>query len=279
MLRSGSARSAVVFCAFVLVACDGRSSVVDTPPSEAVVYRISAPVGAVGAASDEPGTIGNFRVKPGPGTDGVIRITVGQGVIVNGNDYRPSYPGTTLYLIANWGDGTGNQRVGCGPCRATHVYDAPGSFKLEMTIDDGIVPPAVRAASPITEVVTVIVEGVSEPRPPLVGNPPVAGPPSGFVSCPSGGFSVTMNVTDADGDAFSWNFTLTGGGTFTSASTGGPVPSGTSVNVTGKIAGSATNVLRLDVIDVRGRPSVPVSKIGVLGIPGCGPGTTLEIFG
>jgi hypothetical protein len=273
------ARLAVVSSILALAACDGGPTApTETGPETYQITNTNAET-TVRASTDGVGAIGNFRVKPAPGEDGAIHLTVGNDVTVNANDYRASYPGVTLYMIANWGDGGGNQRVPCGPCRLAHAYDTPGRYTLEMTIDDGIVAPA-SAMSPATEIVTVIVTGVPEkpePAPPVViipGGRPSATWRSISIACGPHTTTVVMRVTDPDNDASFFTVSLTGG-TLTSAPTGGPIPSGgtTTITFTG-IAG--LSVLRLDLIDTQGLASLPITRFGPA--PTCG-GQILQILG
>ena len=267
-------RFAVAFSILTLTACAGPTTSTETGPE---TFQITNPETQLRASSEAVGSIGNFRVKPAPDDDGAIHAVVGDPVTVNANDYRPSYPGATLYLIANWGDGGGNQRVNCGPCRLAHAYDAPGRYRLEMTVDDGITPP-VSAQSPETQVVTVIVTGVPdkpEPAPPvLVGGRPSATWTSISVACTPLTTTVTMRVTDPDNDASLFTVGVTGG-TLTSASSGGPVPSGGTftINFTGT---PGLNVVRVDLTDTQGVASQPISRFGPSAT--CG-GQTLQILG
>lgn len=273
-------RLAVVSSLLAVAACAGPTSSTDTTDVRPETFAITNPAASLGASAVAARSIGNFRVKPVPDEHGEIHVVAGDAVTVNASDYRPSYPGVTLYVIANWGDGGGNERVGCGPCRVTHVYEAPGRYTLEMTVDDGIVPPA-RAQSPVTEVVTVVVTGVPEmpgPGPaPLVvipGAPPSATWTSISVACGPLNTTVTMRVTDPDNDSSLFTVSLTSG-TLTSAPTGGPVPSGgtITINFTGT---PGLSVLRVDLVDSQGAPSLPITRFGPS--PTCG-GQTLHILG
>jgi len=274
------ARLAVALSLLALAACDGGPTAPTAPPERgSETFRITNTEMPVRASADGVGAIGNFRVKPAPGDDGAIHLTVGDELTVNANDYRASYPGVTLYLIANWGDGGGNQRVPCGPCRLAHAYDTPGRYTLEMTIDDGIVAPA-SAMSPATEVVAVIVTAVPEkpaPAPPVVvipGGRPSATWQSITVACGPLNTTVMMKVTDPDNDASTFTVSLTGG-TLTSAPAGGPIPSGgtTTITFTGT---PGLSVLRLDLTDSNGLASLPVTRFGPS--PTCG-GQILQILG
>lgn len=252
----------LISSAFVLGACGGGpSSPTETGPA---TFQISNPEAGARTDAEALTTIGDFRLTPGPAADGAIRLLVGESLVLNGNSYRQGNPNATWYLVANWGDGEGNQRIGCGPCRLTHVYTTPGRFTLQMTMDDGIVR-AAQAMSPITESVTVIVESVPQggaaPAPPvIVGNPPQATWSSIGVSCGPLTTTVVMRVTDADGDASSWTVTLTGG-TLTSTASGGPVASGgtVTINFTGTVG---LTTLRMDLVDSKGVVSTPVSRFG-----------------
>jgi hypothetical protein len=264
-----------------LAACSGGpSSPSATQPSlpSETFQLVNTEADLVGAQSDQTGTVGDFRLKPGPDSNGVIRLTVGDSLTLNGNSYRPQGPETTVYLVANWGDGNGNERIGCGPCRLTHVYTTPGRFSLQMTIDDGIVRQA-QALSPISEVVTVIAEGIPvepepSPEPEIVGNRPSANWTTITVACTPLDTTVNMRVTDLDGDSSQWSVSLTGG-TLTSPASGGPVASGGTVTIrfTG-VRGLST--LRLDLVDGTGLASVPVTRYGPAAT--CG-GQTLHILG
>src|SRR5262249_7019589 len=55
-------------------------------------------------------------------------------VVVNASDLASRPPDSPSYLTVNWGDGP-NQRIGCGPCRADHLY-ASGRYTLQATADD-----------------------------------------------------------------------------------------------------------------------------------------------
>jgi hypothetical protein len=271
-------RLAVASSILTLTACAGPTAPTETGPETSQTFQITNPETALRASSDAVGSIGNFRVKPAPEEDGAIHVVVGDPVTVNANDYRSSYPGATLYFIANWGDGGGNRRVNCGPCRLEHAYEAPGRYKLEMTVDDGITP-AVSAQSPETQVVTVIVTGVPEkpePAPPviIVGGRPSATWTSISVACTPLTTTVTMRVTDPDNDASFFTVGVTGGA-LTSAPTGGPVPSrGTiTINFTGT---PGLNVVRVDLTDANGLASLPVSRYGPSNT--CG-GQILQILG
>jgi hypothetical protein len=79
--------------------------------------------------------VDGFRVHPDPGDDGVIRAFEGQPVIVNAADIASVPPAPETFLVVSWGDGDGNQRLGCGPCRLEHVY-ASGRYTLVATADD-----------------------------------------------------------------------------------------------------------------------------------------------
>jgi hypothetical protein len=267
-------RLAVASSISTLVACAGPTTPTETAPA---TFQITNPETLVRASSDTVGSIGNFRVKPAPDDDGAIHVVVGDTVTVNANDYRASYPGATLYFIANWGDGGGNQRVDCGPCRLAHAYDTPGRYTLEMTVDDGITPP-VSAQSPETQVVTVIVTGLTEkPAPPVVvipGGRPSATWTSISVACGPLTTSVTMRVTDPDNDA---SFFTVGvrGGTLTSATSGGPVPSGGTLTINFKGTPGLT-LVRVDLTDTKGLASQPVSRFGPSAT--CG-GQILQILG
>jgi hypothetical protein len=275
-----SLRLAVASSLLTLAACaGGPTTPTDTTAATGpATFQITNPAALVRASADDVGSIGNFRVKPAPQDDGAIHVVVGDPVTVNANDYRSSYPGVALYLIANWGDGGGNQRVGCGPCRLAHAYETPGRYKLELTVDDGITPP-VSAQSPETQVVTVIVTGVPEkpePAPPVVipGGRPSATWTSISVSCGPLTTTVTMRVTDPDNDASLFTVGVTGG-TLTSAPSGGPVPSGGTftINFTGT---QGLNVVRVDLTDTQGVASQPVSRFGPSNT--CG-GQILQILG
>jgi hypothetical protein len=260
-----------------LAACAGPTTSTDTPSE---TFTITNPAAVAGTTAVAAKSIGNFRVKPEPGEDGEIHVLAGEAVTVNANDYRATYPGVTLYVIANWGDGGGNERVGCGPCRVAHVYDTPGRYRLEITVDDGIVAPA-RAASPTTKLVTVVVTGVPEkPEPPapgpvvIPGGRPSATWTSITVACGPLNTTVSMRVTDPDNDASFFTVALTGG-TLTSAPAGGPITSGGNVTIT--FTGTpGLSVLRLDLTDTQGAPSIPVTRFGPS--PTCG-GQTLQILG
>lgn len=248
-----------VSIAFVLAACGGGpTSSTDTGPA---TFQISNPEAGARTDAEALTTIGDFRLTPGPGADGAIRLLVGDSLILNGNSYRQGNPNATWYLVANWGDGEGNERIGCGPCRLTHVYTTPGRFTLEMTMDDGIVR-AAHAMSPITESVTVVVEGLPQdaPVPVVIGNPPQATWSSISVACTPLTTSVVMIVTDPDGDASSWTVAVTGG-TLTSPASGGPVASGgaVTINFTGTVG---LNTLRMDLVDTNGVASTPVTRFG-----------------
>jgi hypothetical protein len=156
-------RFAVASSVLTLTACAGPTAPTETGPA---TFQITNPDALLRASSDAVGSIGNFRVKPGPDDDGAIHAVVGDPVTVNANDYRQSYPGATLYLIANWGDGGGNQRVSCGPCRLAHAYGRAGA--VQTGNDRGRRDHApVSAQSPETQVVTVIVTGAPEKPEPL----------------------------------------------------------------------------------------------------------------
>jgi hypothetical protein len=272
-------RLAVVSSLLALAACAGPTSSTDTTDVRPETFAITNPAASLGTSTIGARSIGNFRVKPTPGEDREIHVFTGEAVTVNASDYRSSYPGVTLYLIANWGDGGGNERVGCGPCRVSHSYEAPGRYMLEMTIDDGIVAPAT-ALSPETEVVTVVVTGQGEkpdPVPPAVvipGGRPSATWTSISIACGTLNTTVRMRVTDPDNDSSLFTVFLTGG-TLTSAPTGGPVPSGgtITINFTGT---PGLSVLRVDLVDSQGAPSLPITRYGPS--PTCG-GQTLHILG
>jgi hypothetical protein len=83
-----------------------------------------------------------------------------------------------------------------------------------------------------------------------------------------------MRVTDPDNDASFFTLGLTGG-TLTSASSGGPVPSGGTFTTTFKGTPGLT-VLRVDLTDTQGAPSQPISRFGPT--PTCG-GQILQILG
>ena len=275
-----SLRLAVASSLLTLAACAGPTTTpTETAPARTpATLRITNPEAvAVHTNADDVGAIGNFRVKPAPGDDGAIHVVAGDPVTVNANDYRASYPGATLYFIANWGDGGGNQRVSCGPCRLAHAYESPGRYEVELTVDDGIVPP-VSAQSPETQLVTVIVTGVPEkpgPTPtPIIGNPPSATWSTITISCGPLNTTAVMKVTDPDGDASFFTVGVTGG-TLTSAASGGPVPSGGTFTIT--FTGTpGLSVLRVDLTDTTGVPSVPVTRFGPS--PTCG-GQILQILG
>jgi hypothetical protein len=273
------ARFAVGLSVLALAACDRGPATPTETASETYQITNTTLQAPMRARADGVGAIGNFRVKPAPEEDGAIHIAVDGELTVNANDYRASYPGVTLYMIANWGDGGGNQRVPCGPCRLAHTYKTPGRYTLEMTVDDGIVAPA-RAASPRTELVTVVVTGAPEkpepaPAPVIIpGAPPSATWTSITVACGPLNTTVTMRVTDPDNDASFFTVSLTGG-TLTSAPTGGPIPSGgtTTITFTGT---PGLSVVRLDLTDTQGAHSIPVTRFGPS--PTCG-GQTLQILG
>ena len=277
-----SLRLAVVSSLLTLAACAGPTTPTETATTTApATFRITNPeIVAVHTSGDGVGAIGNFRVKPAPAEDGAIHGVVGDPVTVNANDYRASYPGATLYFIANWGDGGGNQRVSCGPCRLAHVYETPGRYEVELTVDDGIVPP-VSAASPTTEVITVIVTGVPEkpepapsPSPIVIGGRHSATWSTITIACGPLNTSVVMRVTDPDGDASFFTVGVTGG-TLTSAASGGPVPSGGRFTIT--FTGTPVlSVVRVDLTDTTGVPSVPVTRFGPSAT--CG-GQILQILG
>lgn len=265
----------------ILAACAGPMTPTETVPAATPkTLRITNPeAAAVHTSTDDVGAIGNFRVKPAPREDGAIHVVVGDPVTVNANDYRFSYPGATIYFIANWGDGGGNQRVPCGPCRLAHGYEAPGEYHVELTVDDGITPP-VSAQTPETQLVTVIVTGVPEkpgptPTPtPLIGNRPSATWSTITVACGPLNTSVTMRVSDPDGDAAFFTIGITGG-TLTSAPSGGPVPNGGTFTLT--FTGTpGLNVVTVGLTDTSGTPSLPVTRYGA--VPTCG-GQTLHILG
>ena len=283
-MKSHLLRLAAVSSGLALAACANPTAPTETGPETFQLTNSEAhtsTLAPVHASADDLGSIGNFRVKPAPGEDGAIHVVVGDPVTINANDYRFSYPGVTIYFIANWGDGGGNQRVPCGPCRLAHAYDAPGEYHLELTVDDGITPP-VSAQSPETQFVTVIVTGIPEkpgkpePASPLVfpGSRPSATWTSITVACGPLNTSVTMRVTDPDNDASFFTLGLTGG-TLTSASSGGPVPSGGTFTTTFTGTPGLT-VLRVDLTDTQGAPSQPVSRFGPT--PTCG-GQILQILG
>jgi hypothetical protein len=266
---------ALFFSITTLPACDKPTMPTETGPA---TFQITNTEAFARASADGVGSIGNFRVKPAPEDDGAIHVVVGDAVTVNASDYRASYPDATLYLIANWGDGGGNQRVGCGPCRLTHAYDVPGRYKLEMTVDDGITPP-VSAQSPETHVVTVVVTGIPEKPEPAVpvvipGGRPSATWSSISIACTPLTTTVVMRVTDPDGDASLFTVGVTGGA-LTSAPSGGPVPSGGTftINFTGTVG---LNVVRVDLTDAQGVASQPIVRFGPSAT--CG-GQILQIFG
>ena len=266
-------RLAIFFAITTLAACDGPTMSTETGPA---TFQITNTENFAHATADGVGSIGNFRVKPAPEDDGAIHVVVGDPVTVNANDYRASFPGATLYLIANWGDGGGNQRVGCGPCRLAHAYDAPGRYTLEMTVDDGITS-AVSAQSPETQVVTVIVTGLTEkPAGPVIipGGRPSATWNSITVACGPLNTSIVMRVTDPDNDASLFTVGVTGG-TLTSAPSGGPVPSGGTFTITFTGMPGLT-VVRVDLTDAQGVASQPISRFGPSNT--CG-GQILQILG
>jgi hypothetical protein len=113
-------------------------------PSAPAVPKAGAPEDALArtfaSAFKAPGpvsatfVIDGFRVHPDPGADGVIHVTEGDGVVVNGADIASRPPAAESILVVNWGDG-GNERVGCGACRLTHSY-VQGKYSVTATVDD-----------------------------------------------------------------------------------------------------------------------------------------------
>jgi hypothetical protein len=265
-------RLAVVSSLLAFAACAGPTAATKTEPA---MIQISNPNAFVRTTDDAPGIVGglvgDFRVKPGPGPDGTIRLTLGDSLILNGSNFHPVAPDGPGYLIANWGDGNGNERVGCGSCRITHVYQAAGRFTLEMTFDDGI-PTSERATPAISATVTVVVEGLPVP-PSVVGKPPTATFASLSGSCSDLKITSTYKVNDADGDAVSWSVAVTGA-TLTSPASGGPVPAGTTVTILYTLAPGA-NTVEFDVVDATGLHSHPVVT---LTLPFCGALGTLTLI-
>ena len=92
-------------------------------------------IAEVGGRVSGAAAIDGFRVHPDPSEDGIVRLFEGQPLIVNAVDLASVPPAPATYLIMSWGDGGGNQRVGCGACRAEHRY-ASGRYTVEATADD-----------------------------------------------------------------------------------------------------------------------------------------------
>jgi hypothetical protein len=99
--------------------------------TEAEVF--AAALKTVGRAN-ATAVIDGFRVHPDFGADGLIHLTEGDGLVINGADIASRPPAPSSFLIVNWGD-EGNERVACGACRLVHSYVA-GRFTVTAAVDD-----------------------------------------------------------------------------------------------------------------------------------------------
>jgi hypothetical protein len=145
-MSRGLAVPVAVLCVAVASAGCGSSSpsvTAPAPPAAAAAapagWKTSSSLEAVLAQAaggvSKTAVIDGFRVHPDPGDDGVLRVFEGQPVIVNAADLASAPPAPETFLIVSWGDGDGNQRVGCGACRVEHLY-ASGRYTLVATADD-----------------------------------------------------------------------------------------------------------------------------------------------
>jgi hypothetical protein len=171
--------------------------------------------GATPSSANAPGilkatsVVEGFRIHPDLGPDGVLHVSVGDPVVVNGASLASVPPAPQTYLIVNWGD-DGNQRVGCGPCRLTHGYDKPGSYVLQATVDDLQPTGQARAATNSSVSVPVEVAGgvtvnfSATPRIPFGGTATLAWTTTGATSVdiagvgtfgPSGSVNVSPSAT------------------------------------------------------------------------------------
>jgi hypothetical protein len=119
--------------------CDSSSPTKATvsstaPEASALWSMVKINTHGTGAGLQSTAVIDGFRVHPDPDEDGVIHVFADESVVVNASDIASRPPAPQSFLVVNWGDGP-NQRVGCGPCRADHVY-APGRFRLVASADN-----------------------------------------------------------------------------------------------------------------------------------------------
>jgi hypothetical protein len=132
-----------VLVAIGSLGCGSSASVTSPAPAAAAPQSTGAASASAFEASvlqairhvSTEAVIDGFRVHPDPGDDGVIRVFEGQPVIVNAADIASAPPAPETFLVVSWGDGDGNQRLGCGPCRLEHLY-ASGRYTLVAAADD-----------------------------------------------------------------------------------------------------------------------------------------------
>jgi hypothetical protein len=252
-----------------VVACSGSHSdpLADSPlaPSVGGDGEVWTAVNDHTSAQSMPSAV--FRTVPAADGDDAIRGNNPLAVEFNNCQSRPTDEDDDLKFTYDFdGDGTVDF---FGHCRADYAYTRPATARVCVNDrrDNEVcrnweIRPSTLGPDPT-------------PGPkPVVGNPPSATWQSITVSCGPKNTSITMRLTDPDGDAMSWNVSLTGG-TLTSAASGGPVASGSTVTVsfTG-IVGNST--VRMDLVDSKGVPSTPVTRFGPS--PTCG-GQILHILG